>query len=362
MNPAAIILAAGFSSRMGEFKPLLPLGGRTLLEWCVSSFQVAGITNVLVVTGHRGPEVGAEAARLGARSVHNPDYVQGMFSSVQTAVRTVGNTDFFLLPVDIPLVRPATLLTLLEAEGPVVCPCFDGQRGHPPRISSKLVPEILTYSGDGGLGGFLEGRPVVEVPVWDRGVLLDADRPYDLSLLEQKAARLHMGEPAEALILARRTMPEKGVAHGLAVARVALNIGKALNLSGLELDLELMHNAALLHDIGKNQPSHEAVGAAMLRNLGLSGLAPIVAAHRDVPPPQNGQLTEMEVVCLADKLVYGSVLVSVEERFAEKLAIYAEDASACLAIENRKKNALALQKLVEKCTGRCLDEIAREET
>ena len=53
---AAIILAAGFSGRMVEFKPLLSLGGITVMERCVTLFREAGIDDVRVVTGHRGAD------------------------------------------------------------------------------------------------------------------------------------------------------------------------------------------------------------------------------------------------------------------------------------------------------------------
>jgi hypothetical protein len=130
-----------------------------------------------------------------------------------------------------------------------------------------------------------------------------------------------------------------------------------LNRHGGSLDPDLIHNAALLHDIGKGQPAHEARGGEMLAGLGLSRLAPIVASHRDVPPPASHQLGEKEVVCLADKLVRGSQRISVQERFEEKLALYSLDAHACLAIRGRMNNALALRDLAERCCGRSIEEI-----
>ena len=83
----------------------------------------------------------------------------------------------------------------------------------------------------------------------------------------------------------------------------------------------------------------------------------IVAAHRDVPAPASGVLTEKEVVCLADKLVRGSQRISVRERFGEKLALYSHDAEACAAIRGRMGNALDLLDLVERTCGRGIEEI-----
>ena len=362
---SAVILAAGFSSRMGDFKPLMDLAGQSVLARCVRNFRDAGVRDILVVTGHRAPEVQAEVEKLGVSSIHNARHELGMFSSVCVAVAGLFELShlpvldaFFILPADVPLVRPATIAALTEAyEGCIAYPCFMGERGHPPLIPASLIPEILGHDGQGGLKSLLETCPALDVPVWDRGILLDADTPHDFSTLVRRAGRLGIGEPEEALALARLSMPERGLSHGLAVARVAVRLGEELNRHGANLDRDLIHNAALLHDIGKGQPAHEARGGEMLAELGLSRLAPIVAIHRDVPPPASGVLTEKEVVCLADKLVRCDRRVGVEERFGEKLALYSLDAHACRAIRGRMNNALALRELVERCCGGDIEEI-----
>lgn len=358
----AVILAAGFSSRMGGFKPLMDLGGMTVLSRCVHVFREAGIGSPLVVTGHRAPEVEAEAVRLGVSAAHNAAYADGMFSSVRAAATACaglsGLDAFFVLPADIPLVRPATVSLMLDAyDGRVAYPAFAGERGHPPLIPAELIPRILAHDGRGGLQGLLEAESSLDVPVWDRGILLDADTPDDFAVLQRRASRLHVGERDEALALAGQSMPERGVAHGLAVAAVALRMGEELNRKGAGLDLDLVHNAALLHDVAKGWPHHEAAGGELLARLGLGGLSRIVADHRDVPPPASGLLTEREIVCLADKLVRCDRRISVDDRFGEKLALYACDEDACAAIRGRMNNALALRDMVEKACGRGLEDM-----
>lgn len=358
----AVILAAGFSSRMGGFKPLMDLGGMTVLSRCVHAFREAGIGSPLVVTGHRASEVEAEAVLLGVSATRNDEYADGMFSSVRTAACACaglsGLDAFFILPADIPLVRPATLILMLDAyDGRVAYPVFADERGHPPLIPASLIPRILAHDGRGGLQGLLESEPSLDVPVWDRGILLDADTPDDFAVLRRRASRLHVGERDEALALAGQSMPRRGLAHGLAVAAVALRLGEELNRTGAGLDLDLIHNAALLHDVAKGCPYHEAAGGELLTRLGLHGLSGIVAAHRDVPPPASGPVSEKEVVCLADKLVRCDRRISVEDRFGEKLALYACDENACAAIRGRMTNALALRGMVERACGRGLEDI-----
>lgn len=362
----AFVLAAGFSSRMGDFKPLMDLEGRTLLEWAVTAFRRAGVRAITVVTGHRNEEVGQEARRLGVPWVQNPDPGRGMFSSVCVAAEAARGLDaFFLLPVDIPLVRPATVQALVAARNAmsgnagrtVLYPTHDGRRGHPPLIPGALVPAILDHDGQGGLKTLLERFPGQDVPVWDRGVLLDADTGDDFALLRRKARRLHIGEAGELRALSELLMPWRGVAHGRAVARVAVRLGEALNAHGHDLDLELLHNAALVHDIAKGLKQHEQRGGEMLAALGLDGLSDIVASHRVVPPPASGRLTEKEVVCLADKLVRGPRRVDVRARFQEKLDQYWDDPEACAAIRSRMDKALGLQEMVERITGSEIDGI-----
>jgi molybdenum cofactor cytidylyltransferase len=364
MNLGAVILAAGFSSRMGGFKPLMQLGGQSLIERCAGLFRQAGILTVLIVTGYRSEEVETEAKRVGLRCIHNSDYAQGMFSSVCTAARhLVGIGGFFLLPVDIPLVRPATISVLCKAFNgqTVLSPCFEGLRGHPPLIPGHLIPAILGHDGRDGLKALLEKEEILEIAVWDKGILLDADTVDDFTALARHLSQMDIGEQAEALALAAQTMPERGLVHGRAVAQTATALGLGLNRHGAKLNMDILHNAALLHDIAKGQTQHEARGAEMLDSLGLGRLSAIVATHRDVPPPVFRPLTEKEVVCLADKLVRGSRRVSVRQRFEDKLALYSHNPEACRAIRERLTNALALQALVEQTTGRDINDILGSE-
>jgi molybdenum cofactor cytidylyltransferase len=367
MRLAAVILAAGYSSRMGAFKPLLTLGDRTLLGHCALLLRHPRITTAMVVTGHRHREVEAEAHRLGLACLHNPGYDRGMFSSIQAALPFVDGFDgFFLLPVDIPLVRSATIDALATAfDGKsVVVPGFRGLSGHPPLLPASLIPTIAGDDGRGGLRRLLDSLPPATLrtlPFWDRGVLLDADTPEDLAVLATRLARLPFGEREEVHELARLNLPEVGLAHGLAVAGVAERIGRELRRHGVQLDHDLLYHGALLHDFAKGMPNHEETGAARLVDLGLGGLAETVAAHRQAEPPALGTLGEKEVVALADKLVRGRFHVSVRQRFLEKLELFRDDPEACRAINRRMANALTLLAMVEKVCGKGIDAILGEE-
>jgi CTP:molybdopterin cytidylyltransferase MocA len=345
---------------MGEFKPLLRLGSRSVLGHCLRLFTDAGVKGTVVVTGHHHREVEAEVRRLGGEFRHNPDFAQGMYSSVRIGVEAMGEMDgFFLLPVDIPLVRPATLeqlITAFDGSG-AVYPCRHGLRGHPPLIAASLIGPIRAYEGEGGLRSLLERYPGKDVEVWDDGVLMDADTPEDFSRLRERVNRLTIGSRAEAETLAVQLMPERGVMHGRAVAEIACRLATELNRCGYRLDLDLVHNAALLHDAAKGQPDHEARGAELMHCLGLAGLAEAVGSHREPSAELPATLGEKELVCLADKLAKCNRRMSVRERFEEKLALYAGDEEACRVIRYRLDRTLALQRAVEAVASRTLEEI-----
>src|SRR5271157_4270310 len=105
---SALVLAAGYSSRMGQFKPRLPVGGRSAIELAITAFREAGIEVVLVVTGHRAQELTAVLEGHRVRCVFNPKYDSGMYSSIVAGLKALpADTDAcFILPADIPLVRP----------------------------------------------------------------------------------------------------------------------------------------------------------------------------------------------------------------------------------------------------------------
>lgn len=364
MKTGAVILSGGYSSRMNGFKPLMELGKKTLLERVVQLFNKSGIDNIVVVTGHRKKDVKEEATRLGIKSVFNKEYDTGMYSSVCAGVKQMKKMDtFFILPVDIPLIRPTTLLELLKKnpQKGVCYPTFLGERGHPPLISAALIPAILKYDAKGGLKALLEKFPGKEVVVWDEGILMDADTPDDFSLLEKRLLRMDVGSRLEAEVLAGLVMRKRGVDHGLEVAKIASSLGRALNRQNCKLDIDLLHNSGLLHDIAKGETHHEERGAEMLKDLGLKRLAGIVGVHRDAVVPKSGKISEKELVCLADKLVRGTTRMSVQQRFEEKLTLYAKDADACKAIKKRLANAKGLERLVVDVLGRPVDNILNED-
>jgi len=366
-NVVAIVLAAGFSERMGEFKPLLPLGGVTVLERCVALFRNAGIDDVRVVTGHRGVELEPLLERLGVRIVANPQYREGMFSSVVAGLGTLGaEVDyFFVLPVDVPLVRVATIRRQFELcrqeHADVIYPRFMGKRGHPPLIASRLSREIVVWQGMGGLMAALAqwASAAFDVDVADGNILLDMDTPDDYRFLQEKVERLEIPTPEECRALMENVLcvPEQIVRHGRAVAQVAVRLGRELNHAGCNLDIPLLAAAGLLHDIAKGEPDHAAAGARILCEYGFGVVAKLVATHMDISISERDEITACEVLYLADKLLRGERLLPLAERFRYKLERYAGDPVILDKVSARLKTAQSIQKRIEFKLGRSLEEV-----
>lgn len=362
----AIILSAGLSSRMGDFKPLLPLREELLLERVISLYRSAGVPDVRVVAGHRAGEVMAIAGRCGARAVFNPDYAGGMFSSVIVGISDLAPdcAGFFVHPVDIPLVRRRTLIDLQNAfnqgKARVYYPAFLKSRGHPPLISGILVKALKTAAGKGGLREFLTGfeADATDVPVVDQYILKDIDRPEDYAWALGSMDRYDIPSDTECrALMIRQAVSQNVIDHCRAVADLAKRLAAALNAAGCGLDIEQVVCAARVHDLARGLPCHDAEGGRILREMGFSRIADIVAVHMDYPVKKEAPITEAEVVFLADKWIQEDRRIGMEARFEAKLQKYGADPSARQEILRRRDNALESQRRVEARMGIAISEL-----
>lgn len=188
MDYGALITAAGMSSRMGKFKPMLSLGEISVAERVVATFRQAGVTRIAMVTGYNARELERHLSGCGIEFIRNEDYeTTQMFDSVKLGLEYLkGKCDaVFFTPVDIPLFTAKTVLALKSSGAALACPQCNGESGHPIVISSSLIDRIIADSGEGGLRGALErcGTELVRVSVEDEGTLHDADTPEDFARL-----------------------------------------------------------------------------------------------------------------------------------------------------------------------------------
>ena len=195
---AGLVLAAGMSTRMGDFKPLMRLGDKTLIETSVGSLLLGGAEHVTVVTGFRGDEIEQVLAQTYAEKVsfvRNREYASSdMMQSIRLGCSALPACEaFFLLPGDKPMIKQSTFKRLLLArpKGGVAFPTLEGYRKHPPLIDFELVPKILAYKGECGLRGLWKELEdiIVSIPVDDEGVWIDLDTMEDYTRCTQKLGK-----------------------------------------------------------------------------------------------------------------------------------------------------------------------------
>ena len=363
MNPfgiPAIVLAAGRSSRMGFCKLLAPLGGKTAMELILEKLREGGVGDVLVVTGHLHGAISPVCTGRGVRAVFNPRHGEGMFSSIQAGLSALpaGIPGFLLLPGDIPLVRPSTLSGILSMASPerIVIPSFLGKRGHPPFIGSSFILPLLKYEGTGGLREFLESREecIAETAVPDEGILMDMDTPEEYRRVSLRAVGLHVPTEDECLALfALAGTPPEVVEHSKTVASVTEHLAHALP-RGVKADVSLLRAAALLHDVCRTMPNHDAAGADFLRRWGFPGSADMVASHMDISP---GAPLENALLYLADKLVQGASILPLHTRERRKLEMCGDDPVARESIRRRFARARRIARRIEALAGCPLEKI-----
>ena len=368
---AALVLAAGYSSRMGEFKPLLPLGNATAFERSIGLFRAAGVEEVIAVLGHRAEELRPLAERCGARCVVNLRFDRGMFSSIVAGIRALPHCvdAAFILPADIPLVRVATVRQLARtwaaSDAGILYPVFSGRRGHPPLIRRQILNDALAAGFESPLSTLLAGREsdALEVRVADRAIHMDMDTQADYHALLSLDARWDIPNRAECeeILDASHVAPHI-IRHSRKVTEIANRIASALQQSGLELELnlKLVHAGALLDDLAKGQPDHAAVGASALRALGFDRVADVVAEHTELSA--FSRLDETAIVYLSDKLVSGEDLVTLAQRFEPALIRFASDPAAQNAARKRMRIAQQVAGAVESRVGASLECIVNGES
>lgn len=195
-SAAAVILAAGQSSRMGRPKQLVHVAGRPLLEHTIANVRASGIGQIVLVLGAGAAEIRNVVKLEGVKVVENPEYEQGMGSSLSAGLKALNKDASAALIVlaDQPLIRPATLDRLIAyhaARHPqIVIPTYKGFRGNPVLLDRSVFPEVMGLSGDVGcraiFGDHTQG--IHKLAVDDVGVLLDADTSDDLAELENYMA------------------------------------------------------------------------------------------------------------------------------------------------------------------------------
>ena len=190
MKLAAIVLAAGKSSRMGTNKLLLEVGGKRVLDHILSKLSPIP---TFVVLGHRPEDIKGLAEDQGAITVHNPDYEMGMTTSFQAGLRALPDdieTVFMVLSDTFGFKHEllANMMEVLEEnnEALIVSPIHESKRGHPVLFRRAILDEFMQLSGNETMKDVVnhhESRHIyVESDIW---ATIDLDTPEDLDRIRK---------------------------------------------------------------------------------------------------------------------------------------------------------------------------------
>jgi molybdenum cofactor cytidylyltransferase len=195
-NIAAIVLAAGRSTRMGSNKLIADVGGKPMVRRVAEAALLSAASPVLVVTGHHEADVRIALTGLDVAFVHNPDYAQGLSTSLKAGIAAAPASvaGALVLLGDMPQITPGHLDQLIAAfrdgAGAVIVPVHAGKRGNPVLWPRSFFPSMLALAGDAGAKGLLAANAacVRQVDLGTNAIFLDVDTAEALAQLRGSGA------------------------------------------------------------------------------------------------------------------------------------------------------------------------------
>src|SRR6266496_260674 len=197
MRVAAVVLAAGGSTRFGRSKQFALFQGDTFIKRIVAAAIEAGCAPVVIVTGEDWAQITSELARFTVSIAMNPDWQKGLGSSIIVGIRHAMNQDpdldaVVLLTCDQPFVNAAVLTQMIQLRltsgKPIVASAYAGTLGIPALFDRSCFPDLLRLKGDSGAKGIILARPhdvaSFDFPAGE----IDIDTAADYEKLDQPLA------------------------------------------------------------------------------------------------------------------------------------------------------------------------------
>ena len=190
---AAVVLAAGASTRLGQPKQLAPIGGRPALAYTLDALRASSVGRIVLVLGHHADAIAAALDLTNITIVRNDGYAEGQSTSVRAGVKSLGDDVAAALMVvgDQPLLAPTVVDTIVRAYeqtgGPFIVPVYAGEWGNPVLLARATWPLLDNLKGDTGARPILRKHidMVLEVPV-PGSLLDDIDTPDDYARIRAR--------------------------------------------------------------------------------------------------------------------------------------------------------------------------------
>ncbi len=354
-NIAALILAGGMSSRMKDFKPLLPIGSKSMIETTVENYKQLGVGEIIVVTGYRSEDIEKTFKENNLNFIKNKNYNKThMYDSIclglEELSEDIDNT--FISPADSPFVQQFTLKKMIDviniSNHALIQSVYEGKEGHPIILKKDFSRRIQEHEGAMGMQGVIKNnkKKCGKISFVDPGIIMDADKPKDyFKILEYNEKKNCPTVDICEKIQKYFKIEEDVLLHSQKVTTLALDIYEKLKIKGVKLNVNLLMAGGLLHDIGKGKVNHAKVGSLWLKSMGYEKLSDIVSEHMELKKISKVP-TEKEVIILSDKLVKEDKIVTIEKRFKNKQNLYDNNKNALITIKKRKNQAEAVYNLI----------------
>ena len=325
----ALIIAAGMSSRMKAFKPLLRVGQDTLIQCAVKRLKEAGVEPIVVVTGNKSHLLETNLQELPVSIVKNQNYASTeMFDSILLGLEQLrGKCDgFFILPADVPMFSPESLTKMIDklnnCNSDGVNASYLGKHGHPVLFSEMSMDFISSYNGRYGLKGAMAMMNITSLELEDQGILYDADTKEDYEALCSYRFKCVPIESEIEKIYIHFGTTDLMKAHCNEVALKVVEICEKLNLIGWVINQKQVEAAARLHDVAKKLPHQPQQVAAMIEEMGYGQLAEIIRTPLELAKDTLELTDGRAILYLSDLLVNENNLLTHSERLLpEKIFI-----------------------------------------
>lgn len=362
MKISGLIVAAGLSSRMNDFKPLMEIENKPLIINTINSLRKCGIEDLNIVVGYRGKDIERCVKNENVNIIYNNNYNSTfMYDSFKLGLEKVKNNcdAVTFLPGDVGFVSKYTIDLLVKEiyknKSKIIYPVYKDVIGHPPIISSECFDYLLNYNGKNGLKGgmehFEECSKKIDTP--DKFILCDMDYKEDFYRVKYDIENRQTLSYEDCIyLLSYFNVPNPIINHGKKVKEICEDLGNSINKNRKIINVDLIKSASILHDIKRQEKNHGEVGADLLESLGYEQIAHIVRSHMKLEKEMEDLINENTILYYGDKLVVEDEFVNLNRRFEEKINKYKDHEEIKANIMQKYKTTLKIKSNVISIIGR----------